>query len=1319
MKSTAALRLPTRLAFALALLAGAFCLADPALAQPAVSAVELVSTPAAGQNGTYKIGDTVRARVTFDTAVDVVGSPELRLRFDPGFGEKPMAFDTSRSRTNTTTLEFTYVVVRNNLSTRGIAFYANKLSVGAGASIRAAGTQQDASLAFARVDHDPAHKVDGFPPTVQRAAVSGRTLKVTFSERMAVASLANGAFTVKKTPSGGSETTVGLSGSPSLAGARLTLTLASAVSATDTVKVSYTKPTTGRRNTLRDAAGNEMANFADRAVAVVGVEDLTPAPAGCGAFPNPGRSDWIASVTSTRTSITVTLGSSHPAGSIEVCRSVPGGSAIWTGAFGITSSAGSSHTITVDHRSESTLLSATDYWVRLRPDSQNPSPWRHIFTKPNNAPRFASNAPSGFSVAENSAAVGTLAATDPDTDDTLTYSLASQASDGADHEAFAIDSAGRITVASGTTLDHETQSSYAITVRVHDGKDIQGNPSTAVDASHDLTVTVTNVAVVSAVALVSEPTVDADGDGTKETYKPGDTVRARVTFDTPVDVVGSPVLKLQFDPEFGEKSMTFDATKGRTNVTMLEFTYTVAAGNLSTQGIAFYANKLSVGEGVSIREAGTQVNANLAFARVDHDPAHKVDGLAPALVAADPVTVTSGAGADATYAIGDPIEITATFTEAVTVATAGDPVAGPRLGFTLGSATKHAVYASGSGTTALVFRYTVAAGDADSDGVAVAANGLALNGGMIADAAGNAAAAAQLEHPAVAAQASHKVDGVRPTVRSAAVDGTTLTVVFSEAPAAAASLANTAFTVKKTPQGGSETTVNLSGSPSISDRTVTLTLASAVVSTDTGVKVSYAVPTSGTDNKLVDAAGNEVAGFTDQAVTNVTMPVVSAVALVSEPTVDADGNGTKETYKPGDTVRARVTFDGPVDVAGSPVLKLQFDPEFGEKSMTFDATKGRTNVTTLEFTYTVVAGNLSTQGIAFYANKLSVGQGVSIRRAGTQVNADLAFARVDHDAAHKVDGVAPALVAADPVSVTSAAGADATYAIGDPIEITATFTEAVTVATAGTPVTGPRLGFTLGAATKHAVYASGSGTTKLVFRYTVAEGDADSDGIAVAANALGLNGGTIADAAGNAAAAAQLEHPAVAAQASHQVDGVRPTVRSAAVDGTTLTVTFSEALGSAASLANTAFRVRKTPQGGSETTVNLSGSPSLSDRTLTLTLAGAVVGTDTGVKVSYAVPTSGTDNKLVDAAGNDVASFADVAVANVLMVSAVALVSEPTVDADGNNTNETYKPGDTVRARVTFNGPVDVVGNPVLKLQLDPGFGEKSMTFDATPAGRT
>ncbi|MGI9418177.1 MAG: calcium-binding protein, partial [Geminicoccaceae bacterium] len=76
-------------------------------------------------------------------------------------------------------------------------------------------------------------------------------------------------------------------------------------------------------------------------------------------------------------------------------------------------------------------------------------------------------ATSGTTVDENSAdgtIVGTVAGSDPDAGDTLSYSLADDAGGR-----FAIDSAtGEVTVADGSLLDYETATSHDVTVRVTD-----------------------------------------------------------------------------------------------------------------------------------------------------------------------------------------------------------------------------------------------------------------------------------------------------------------------------------------------------------------------------------------------------------------------------------------------------------------------------------------------------------------------------------------------------------------------------------------------------------------------------------------------------------------------------------------------------------------------------------------------------------------------------------------------------------------------------------------------------------------------------------
>jgi hypothetical protein len=119
--------------------------------------------------------------------------------------------------------------------------------------------------------------------------------------------------------------------------------------------------------------------------------------------------------------------------------------------------------------------------------------------------------------------------------------------------------------------------------------------------------------------------------------------------------------------------------------------------------------------------------------------------------------------------------------------------------------------------------------------------------------------------------------------------------------------------------------------------------------------------------------------------------------------------------------------------------------------------------------------------------------------------------------------------------VTSVAvPAAGTYKGGDSLDFTVNFADVVTVNTTGGT---PAIGLTVGATPRNASYLSGSGTTALVFRYTVPGGDLDTDGIAVA-SAISLNGGTIQGAIGNDAT---LALNSVASTTGVLVDGVAPT----------------------------------------------------------------------------------------------------------------------------------------------------------------------------------
>ena len=653
---------------------------------------------------------------------------------------------------------------------------------------------------------------------------------------------------------------------------------------------------------------------------------------------------------------------------------------------------------------------------------------------------------------------------------------------------------------------------------------------------------------VSGVAVTSDA-------GDDDTYILGDVISVTLTFSETVAVDttgGTPTLSIDMDPaEWGTKHAAYASGSGTTG---LVFTHTVVEPNYSTQGIAVLEDTLELNGG-AIQSASSQTDADLAHVGLAHDANHKVDWhLSPPSPTVSGVAVTSDAGDDDTYILGDVISVTLTFSETVAVDTTGGT---PTLSIDMDPAewgTKHAAYASGSGTTGLVFTHTVVEPNYSTQGIAVLEDTLELNGGAIQSASSQTDA--DLAHVGLAHDANHKVDAVKkkpakigtgndaPVCTGSAdisevkyapplhlarhlgldcgdADGDELTfTVTSDPPGVAKRMwydssinrvwfqalghcdleavvpelpdpFTTTVTVTATdPHGASatgkayfrtwyETKVNglptgcpnlVSAKVSVKDLTltfdvkldersapapsdfvvkvdgaavalaeasavevdytsVTLTLAEEVSESQT-ITVSY---TPGDDpiqdGPLFGAVAAEA--FEDYTVEYVKpTPTVVSVALVSAPSVDTNADGVNDTYKMGEVVRARVTFDQPVDVVGNPVLYLQLGGSSGQKSMSFDTSRLTTNTTTLDFTYTVARKNLSTQGIAFYADtmKLSfrrvydsgppiLSGGLwwrsfkdiwdTIRASGDEIDADLSFARVDHDPGHKVDAAGP------------------------------------------------------------------------------------------------------------------------------------------------------------------------------------------------------------------------------------------------------------------------------------------------------------------------
>ena len=246
-------------------------------------------------------------------------------------------------------------------------------------------------------------------------------------------------------------------------------------------------------------------------------------------------------------------------------------------------------------------------------------------------------------------------------------------------------------------------------------------------------------------------------------------------------------------------------------------------------------------------------------------------------------------------------------------------------------------------------------------------------------------------------------DTTAPAFESAAADGASLVITFDEDLAAAASLANSAFTVEKTPSGGVEDTVTLSTTaPAISGKTVTLTLAAVLVSTDGSVKVSYNKPTAGSANKLADAAGNETASFTDQTVTNNTAAPADTTAPAFE-SAAADGASLV------------ITFDEDLAAAASlanSAFTVEKTPSGGvEDTVTLSTTAPAISGKTV--TLTLAAVLVSTDGsVKVSYNKPTAGSANKLADAAGNETASFTDQTVTNNTAAPADTTAPAFESA-------------------------------------------------------------------------------------------------------------------------------------------------------------------------------------------------------------------------------------------------------------------------------------------------------------------
>ncbi len=785
-----------------------------------------------------------------------------------------------------------------------------------------------------------------------------------------------------------------------------------------------------------------------------------------------------------------------------------------------------------------------------------------------------------------------------------------------------------------------------------------------------------------------------------DTYAAGETIEVQVIFSEAADVVevgtvGGQIVELErpvLELELGCSGRTVSrsarlAPEDDASDT-LTFRYAVVDGDCDDDGVYIPANALTGGAIVDYSSAANEANR----AHGAHQSKQKVDGVTPRPTG--PPRITSRPRRAEGYGVGETITARVPFSERIYVA--GQPT----LRLTIGRAARNALFAGvKDDDAALEFQYVVASGDQDDDGVSIGPD--ALSGGTVQDAAGNAWTNRRLL--ALPSNAAHRVAGGSDFLPPVVTE-----VRFSNRPRRGtyygpnehieveAEFNERVFIVAGTPAmrlsigANSRTAVYLTG-----DGTETLTFRYVVQATDSdedGISIGPNAIFGGT---LRDGAGNEAAlafvGLRQDSTRKVNQRGDQIAPFVREDGVriaSKPDNSTLAKYALGEVVRVEIRFSEVVHVSGQPSLALSIGPNI--RQARYESGSGSENLT---FAYTVQAGDEDNDGISIGPGPISLAGGAIRDGSGNPATRDFAALRLNER--HQVDGVAPSIGSAPAVS--SAPERDDTYRIGEAIELRVTFDDEV-------QATGnPTIALRVGAASREAALADGSGTATLVFRYTVQDGDLDEDGISVAADAL--RGGAITDAVGNAAMRAM---PPLEAQPGHKVDGIDPPfVREDGVRFKDTPANSTYALGEVIELLITFSKV-----------VHVSGQPSLAlsigpnvrqaryasgSGTAMLVFRYTVQAGDVdddGISIGPG-PASLAGGAIRDDGGNPARrDFAALPANRLHKVDGVApaIGSAPAVSSAPRG--DAYRIGEVIELRVAFDDEVRATGNPTIALRV-------------------
>ena len=494
----------------------------------------------------------------------------------------------------------------------------------------------------------------------------------------------------------------------------------------------------------------------------------------------------------------------------------------------------------------------------------------------------------------------------------------------------------------------------------------------------------------------------------------GSTITITVTLSEAVTVTGgTPTLSLN-----DGSTATYTGGTG-TSANPLTFTYTVGSGNTSVSALAVTGlslNGATVADAAGNAASLSSVSATFAGLQVN--------------TAIPVITAVSASPTAGDLDAGKTVTITLAFDKAVTVK--GKPT------LTLSDGA-NATYANGSGTSALTFTYTVAAGQTTTDLAVMVVN--VPTGASIKDTSGDAAS---LALPS-SANLGLQIDTTAPTITAVASPQTGEDLNAGKTVAITLTMSEPVV-VTGTPtltlsDGGTATYVNGSG-------TTTLTFDYTAAAGQNASNLSV-TKLNTTGASIQDEAGNAL---------KPALPAITALGIqidTKAPTVTTESaSAPPNDLNAGKTAVITLTMSEAVDVTGTPTLTLNdggtatYVNGSGTSTLTFDYTVGPgQNTTALKITGFGPAGSI----IDLAGNALATMPSTSL---GLQV-----------------DTVTPAVSS---VSSSHALGT----AVGDEIAITLKMNEAVTGS--GTP----ELLLNNGGAAAYNPAASTS--TSLVFDYIIA-----------------------------------------------------------------------------------------------------------------------------------------------------------------------------------------------------------------------------------------